>query len=99
MRLSNYNITLLASMIFWTGCDPVHQAQKADEEVAAIMGARASDPRWKQAALAPMPLIIPDWMLLRKWRMILHLAVLERLAGRRLPNDWLYLNFSKIQDG
>ena len=42
-------------MIFWTGCDPVHQAQKADEEVAAIMGVRASDPRWKQAALAPMP--------------------------------------------
>ncbi len=94
MRLSNYNITLLASMIFWTGCDPVHQAQKADEEVAAIMGVRASDPRWKQAALAPMP---PDHSRLDAFAKLeddpASFALLERLAGRRLPNDWLLPEF------
>ena len=81
----------LALVLSWTGCDPVRQVHKADAEVAALMGVRATDPRWKQAALKPMP---PTGSRLGSFGEVADdpasLALLKRVAGGKLPAHWSY---------
>ena len=90
MRTAPTIVPALAVLLLWTGCDPARQAQKADAEVAALMGVRADDPRWAQAALEPMPL---EASRLDAFANVADdpasLALLHGVAGRRFPADWL----------
>ena len=75
-------------LFLWTACDPAHQAEKADRDVAALLGQRANDDRWRQAALEPMPAEgsrlkdfanVEDDSASRK--------ILHEIAGQKLPAD------------
>jgi len=76
-------------LFLWTACDPAHQAEKADRDVAALLGQRANDDRWRQAALEPMPAEgsrltdfanVEDDSASRK--------ILHEIAGQKLPANW-----------
>ena len=88
-RPLTYLISSISVLFLWTGCDPVHQVERADRDVAALLGQRANDDRWRQAALEPMP---------AEGSRLIDFAnveddstsgkILHEIAGRKLPTDW-----------
>ena len=80
----------IAVILFWTACDPAHQVEKADQEVATLLGKRAVDARWRKAALDPMPAEgsrLVDFSNVRDDPV--SRGILHELAGRKLPADWI----------
>ena len=71
------------------GCDPARQIQRADEEVASVLGERVEDAAWRKAALEPLDA--------ESSRLFAFggveddedsKGVLKDVAGRRLPKGW-----------
>jgi outer membrane protein TolC len=76
-------------LFLWTACDPAHQVEKADRDVAALLGQRANDDLWRQAALEPMP---AEGSRLTDFANVeddsASLKILHEIAGQKLPADW-----------
>jgi hypothetical protein len=91
--MSKFSITsflpCITVLFLWTACDPAHQVEKADRDVAALLGQRANDDRWRQAALEPMPAKgsrLTDFANVEDDSA--SLKILHEIAGQKLPADW-----------